>query len=74
MEKVNKNRSEPPILRSENGKKSGGMVVAEISSRNVISLDKETLQELNQVSIEEISSQINLWNNIEVYKSVSDLE
>eukprot|EP00924_Labyrinthula_sp_SR-Ha-C_P005178 augustus_masked-scaffold_1-processed-gene-23.0-mRNA-1 protein AED:1.00 eAED:1.00 QI:0/0/0/0/1/1/3/0/267 len=71
MEKVNKNRSEPPVLRSGSGKKSGGRVVAEISSRNIITRDTETPQELNQVAIEESSSQEDLWDNSEVYRSVS---
>eukprot|EP00924_Labyrinthula_sp_SR-Ha-C_P011244 snap_masked-scaffold_48-processed-gene-1.85-mRNA-1 protein AED:1.00 eAED:1.00 QI:0/0/0/0/1/1/2/0/606 len=71
MEKVNKNRSEPPVLRSESGEKSGGKVVAEISSRNIITRDTETPQELNQVAIEESSSQEDLWDNSEVYRSVS---
>eukprot|EP00924_Labyrinthula_sp_SR-Ha-C_P008598 snap_masked-scaffold_37-processed-gene-0.17-mRNA-1 protein AED:1.00 eAED:1.00 QI:0/-1/0/0/-1/1/1/0/60 len=57
MKKVNKNRSEPPVLRSESGGKSGGRVVAEISSRNIITRDTETPQELNQVVVEENNSQ-----------------
>eukprot|EP00924_Labyrinthula_sp_SR-Ha-C_P010452 augustus_masked-scaffold_79-processed-gene-0.3-mRNA-1 protein AED:1.00 eAED:1.00 QI:0/0/0/0/1/1/8/0/1133 len=72
MEKVNKNRSEPSVLRSETGKKSGGRVVAEISPRNIITRDTETPQELNQVAVEESSSQGDMRDNSEVYRNVSD--
>eukprot|EP00924_Labyrinthula_sp_SR-Ha-C_P007567 augustus_masked-scaffold_110-processed-gene-0.2-mRNA-1 protein AED:1.00 eAED:1.00 QI:0/0/0/0/1/1/2/0/172 len=72
MEKVNKNRSEPPVLRSESGGKSGGRVVAEISSRNIITRDTETPQELNQVAVEENSSQGDMRDTSEAYRSVSD--
>eukprot|EP00924_Labyrinthula_sp_SR-Ha-C_P014541 snap_masked-scaffold_34-processed-gene-0.46-mRNA-1 protein AED:1.00 eAED:1.00 QI:0/-1/0/0/-1/1/1/0/132 len=72
MEKVNKNRNEPPVLRSESGRKSGGRVVAEISSRNIITRDTETPQELNQVAVEENSSQGDMRETSEVYRSVSD--